>query len=131
VIDADVAAMAENGLSSGRTYTVPPLRLLDAAERYGLTVMVGLPWEQHVTFLDDRERGNSIEERVRQGVRACAEHPAVLAYTIGNEIPASIVRWHGRRAVERFLHRLCRSATDEDPWALLTYIVFPSTSYVD
>ena len=102
--------MAANGINSVRTYTVPPRWLLDAAERHGLMVMVGLPWEQHVTFLEDRARTRSIEERVREGVAACAGHPAVLAYSVGNEIPASIVRWHGRRAVERFLRRLYDAA---------------------
>ena len=78
--------------------------------------MVGLPWEQHVAFLDDRERARARSRRgVRDGVRACAGHPAVLCYAIGNEIPASIVRWHGRRRVERFLERLYRAAKDEDP----------------
>ena len=42
---------------------------------------------------------------VRTEVRARAGHPAILCYTIGNEIPASIVRWHGRRKLERFLER--------------------------
>src|SRR2546430_13409617 len=53
------------------------------------------------SFLADRERARSIERRVREGVRACEGHPAILGYAIGNEIPASIVRWHGRRRIER------------------------------
>src|SRR5437660_2420711 len=122
--------MARNGLNSLRTYTVPPRWLLDAAERHGLMVMVGLPWEQHVTFLDERERARSIERRIREGVRACAGHPAVLAYAIGNEIPASIVRWHGRRRVERFLEQLYRAVKEEDPGALVTYVNYPSTEYL-
>jgi len=89
-----------------RVYTVPPRWLLDVAQRHGLLVIVGHPWEQHVTFLAERSRRASIEKRLRAGVRACAGHPAVLCHTIGNEIPASIVRWHGRRRVERFLERL-------------------------
>ena len=131
VVEADFAAMARNGLNSLRTYTVPPRWLLDAAERHGLMVMVGLPWEQHVTFLDERERARSIERRIREGVRACAGHPAVLAYAIGNEIPASIVRWHGRGPVERFLRRLYRAAKQEDPEGLVTYVNFPSTEYLE
>ena len=46
--------MAANGLNALRTYTVPPRWLLDAALRHGLWVMVGLAWEQHVDFLDER-----------------------------------------------------------------------------
>jgi hypothetical protein len=44
----DFAQMADSGLNAIRTYTVPPRWLLDAAQRHGLRVMVGLPWEQHV-----------------------------------------------------------------------------------
>ncbi len=36
----------------------------------------------------------------------CAGHPAVLCYAVGNEIPASIVRWHGSHKIERFIERL-------------------------
>ena len=74
--------------------------------------MVGLPWEQHVAFLNDRARVGSIEQRIREAVRECSDHPAVLCFAIGNEIPAPIVRWHGRRKVERFLHRLYQAAKE-------------------
>ena len=131
VVERDLAQMAANGVNAIRTYTVPPRWVLDAAQRNGLYVMVGLPWEQHVTFLDDRERAGDIERRVRAGVRACAGHPAVLAYAIGNEIPASIVRWHGARRVERYLERLYQAAKAEDPGGLVTYVSYPSTEYLD
>jgi hypothetical protein len=92
--------------------------------------MVGLPWEEHITFLDDKERVKSIRERVREGVRSCAGHPAILCYTIGNEIPASIVRWHGRHRIERFLEDLYNDTKDQDPGALVTYVNYPSTEYL-
>jgi GT2 family glycosyltransferase len=130
-VERDLAAIAASGFNAVRTYTVPPRRLLDLAQRYGLRVMVGLPWEQHVTFLDDRHRRTSITARVRAGVRSCAGHPAVLCYAIGNEIPASIVRWHGRRRVEQFLARLDDVARTEDPAALITYVNYPTTEYLD
>src|SRR5438067_6667620 len=126
----DFAQMAAHGLNAVRTYTVPPRWLLDAAQRQGLRVMVGLPWEQHVAFLDDRKRARAIEARVRAGVRACAGHPAVLCYTIGNGIPAPLVRWYGRRRVERFLERLYRVAKAADPAGLVTYVNYPSTEYL-
>src|SRR5207244_1976392 len=95
----------------------------------GLLVMVGIPWEQHIAFLDTGA-ADAIEQHIRASVRACAGHPAVLCYAIGNEIPASIVRWHGRRRIERFLARLCRAARQEDPGALITYVNYPSTEYL-
>src|SRR5205085_2651161 len=100
IVRADFASMASNGINAVRTYTVPPLWLLDEAAEKGLYVMVGLPWEQHLTFLDDSTRARDIRARVRAGVRQCANHPAVLSYAIGNEIPAPIVRWHGRDRVQ-------------------------------
>ena len=130
-VNRDFTLMAENGINAVRTYTVPPRWLLDEACSHGLRVMVGIPWEQHITFLDDRRRVRSIRQRVRESVRACANHPAVFCYVIGNEIPAPIVRWQGRRRVERFIHRLYRSAKDEDPGALVTYVNYPTTEYLE
>ncbi len=130
MVRRDFAQMASNGLNAVRTYTVPPRWFLDAAQQHGLYVMVGLPWEQHVAFLDTKEQARSIEERVGKGVRACAGHPAVLCYAIGNEIPTSIVRWYGHRRVERYLERLYRIAKTEDPEGLVTYVNYPSTEYL-
>jgi O-antigen biosynthesis protein len=130
VVDADFQQMAANGINAVRTYTVPPRWLLDIALRRGLRVMVGLPWEQHVAFLEERARTGAIERRVRKGVRACAGHRAVLCYAVGNEIPAPIVRWHGARPVERFIRRLYEAAMDEDPGGLVTYVNYPTTEYL-
>jgi GT2 family glycosyltransferase len=122
--------MAEHGLNAVRTYTVPPRWLLDTAQEYDLRVMVGLPWEQHIAFLDDRQRARSIEKRLRDGVRTCAGHPAILCYAVGNEIPAPIVRWYGRGPVERFIERLYSAAKAEDPDGLVTYVNYPTTEYL-
>jgi GT2 family glycosyltransferase len=130
VVEHDFATMAKHGINSVRTYTVPPLWLLDAAHRHGLSVMVGLPWEQHIAFLDVPGRAADIEARVRAAVRSCAAHPAVLFFSIGNELPTSIVRWHGARRIEKFLLTLYRAVKDEDPGALVTYVNYPSTEYL-
>jgi len=130
-VEADFEQMTRIGINAIRVYTVPPRWLLDVAAERGLRVMIGLPWEQHIAFLDDRGRAGAIERRVRVGVRACAGHPAVLCYAIGNEIPSSIVRWHGGRRVERFLRRLYEAAKEEDPQTLVTYVNFPTTEYLE
>jgi GT2 family glycosyltransferase len=92
--------------------------------------MVGFGWEQHITFLDKRKLRKSIEENVRIGVRQCAGHPAVLSYTIGNEIPSPIVRWYGPERIERFLTRLYHAVKQEDPGALVSYVNYPTTEYL-
>jgi GT2 family glycosyltransferase len=131
LVEKDFGLMAENGINAVRTYTVPPRWLLDIAQRHGLRVMVGLPWEEHIAFLDNKKLAQDIENRVREGVRSCAGHSAVLCYTIGNEIPASIVRWYGRHQIEAYLERLHKAAKAEDPNALVTYVNFPTTEYLD
>jgi O-antigen biosynthesis protein len=131
VVERDFTAMAANGINAVRTYTVPPRWLLDSADRHGLHVMVGLSVERHVGFLADKKGAPDIKALVRAGVRACASHPAVLCYVIANEIPASIVRWFGARRIERYLKGLCQAARAEDPRALVTYVNYPSTEYLD
>ena len=49
-IEKDFTMMAMHGINCIRTYTVPPIYLLDIADSLHLKVMVGLPWEQHITF---------------------------------------------------------------------------------
>jgi glycosyltransferase involved in cell wall biosynthesis len=126
----DFAMMAANGINAVRTYTVPPHWLLDLAYEHGLYIMVGLPWEQHITFLDEPGRAEEILTRIGVEVRQSAGHPAILCYAVGNEIPAPIVRWHGAQRIERFIEQLYKVAKKEDPEALVTYVNFPSTEFL-
>jgi len=132
VVERDFAQMAVNGINAVRTYTVPPRWLLDSARRHGLHVMVGLSVERYIGYLADNGKKSppNVGALVRGAVRACAAHPAVLCYTIANEIPAPIVRWIGPRRVERYLERLCRAVKAEDPQAVVTYVNYPSTEYL-
>ena len=64
VVDTDFALMAEAGINTVRVFTVPPLWLLDAAQQAGLKILVGLPWSQHVAFLDSP----AIQLQIREAV---------------------------------------------------------------
>jgi GT2 family glycosyltransferase len=130
VVERDFALMAANGVNAIRTYTVPPGWLLDAAQRHNLRVMVGLPVERYIGFLTDKKNAPDVEGLVRSGVQTCAGHPAVLCFVIGNELPASVVRWYGRRRIECYLKRLYQAAKAEDPYAIVTYVNYPSTEYL-
>src|SRR5437879_799808 len=48
----DFGAMARAHINAIRLYAPPPRWLLDLAHEHGLLVMVGIPWEQHIAFLD-------------------------------------------------------------------------------
>jgi O-antigen biosynthesis protein len=127
----DFEAMAQAGVNSVRTYLSPPVWLLDTAWDLGLHVVVGLAWEQHVAFLEHPQRAREIRARVGRQVAQCESHPAILCYALGNEIPAAIVRWHGKREVERFIEELYWEGKENDPGGLFTYVNFPSTEYLE
>lgn len=131
VIERDFISMAKSGFNALRTYTVPPKHLLDLAEKHNLSVMIGLPWEQHITFLDDKKRKKSILNGIRENVIRCENHPAILCYTIGNEIPAPIVRWYGKEKIERFIKQLYDEVKSINENALVTYVNYPTTEYLE
>jgi GT2 family glycosyltransferase len=127
----DFARMRAAGINSVRTYCVPPDWFLHQADEHGMAVLLDVPWPKHLCFLEgDWARGEA-----RRTVRAAAErgrdHPCVLAYSIGNEIPADVIRWHGARRVERFLAELADVARQADPNGLATYASYPPTEYLD
>jgi GT2 family glycosyltransferase len=130
VVERDFETMYANGVNAVRTYTAPPPRVLDAAERHGLRVLVGLAAERVIGYLNDAHGSRRIEDAVRQSTAGCAGHPAVLCYAVGNEIPTPVVRWFGRRRIERLLARLSGVVRREDPAALVTYANYPSTEYL-
>jgi glycosyltransferase involved in cell wall biosynthesis len=127
----DFEAIARLGANTVRTYTTPPMHVLDEAARCGLRVIAGLPWPQHVAFLDGRAIEREIRSAVRDGVERIGSHPAMLLFTVGNEIPPGVVRWYGRRRIERFLRELYDEAKTAAPDALVTYINYPPTEYLD
>ena len=130
IVDTDFALMHEAGINTVRVFTVPPVWLLDAAYEAGLKVMVGLPWPQHITFLDSQAIQADIRDAVISGVRACGRHPGIFAYLVGNEIPSDMIRWHGAEPVRHFLRGLVDCVKDQHPGALVSYANFPSTEYL-
>jgi GT2 family glycosyltransferase/sugar lactone lactonase YvrE len=125
------AAMRHAGINTVRLYTVPPHWLLDEAERHGLRLIIGVPWSQHVAFLDDRRLTRQIRRNAAAHVRALGSHSAALLFALGNEIPAAVVRWHGHARIERFLRELYEEVKSASPDTLLTYVNFPPTEYLD
>jgi O-antigen biosynthesis protein len=126
----DFDLMRRAGVNAVRVYYVPPRHFLDLAARCGIRVMVGIPWPEHLCFLDQWEVKEDIKKTVRDSVAGLAGHPAILAWLIGNEIPSHIVRWHGAAKVEKFLAKLAAIVREEDPEGLVTYANYPSTEYL-
>src|SRR5262249_56939345 len=48
----DFRRMQAAGLNAVRTYHVPPPRLLRLADEHGISVLIDVPWQKHLCFLD-------------------------------------------------------------------------------
>jgi GT2 family glycosyltransferase len=129
-VHSDFLAMSEAGINAIRTYHVPPECLLDEADEQGIHVLVDVPWRKHLCFLNSADARDEARRAVAEAAARGAGHPCLLAYSIGNEIPADIVRWHGARRVERFLDELADASRQTDPEGLVTYASFPPTEYL-
>ena len=130
-VETDLGLMAELGANTLRTFTVPPRWLLDLAAERGLRVLVGVPWAEHVCFLDSKKLTGEIRDTLARAAEACEHHPAVAALLVGNEIPSDIVRWYGARRVAAFLGELAEVVKSRDPERLVGYANYPSTEYLE
>jgi len=127
----DFELMRALGANTFRTFTPPPLWLLDLAAEHGLRAIVGVPWAQQVCFLDDATIVRDTRKRIAAAARDVGNHPAVFALFVGNETPPDIVRWHGPDAVQSFLRSLYLEAKGAAPDTLVSYANYPPTEYLD
>src|SRR6516225_6045181 len=75
----DLLQMRELGVNMARVYHVPPRWFLDEAAEQGLKVLIDIPWNKHLCFLDSQQRREEARQAVRQAVSECGGHPAVFA----------------------------------------------------
>jgi GT2 family glycosyltransferase len=127
----DFVRMAAVGINAIRTYHVPPPWLLGRADEQSLAVLIDVPWRKHLCFLESSEAQREARQAVRDAAALGRDFACVLAYSIGNEIPPDVLRWHGRRRVERFLAELADVVKQTDPAGLTTYASYPPTEYLD
>lgn len=127
-LEADLAEIAALGANAIRTWGTNPRetpRLLDAAHRHGLKVMLGV-WLRHgrpgaegidhFNYLTD-QRG--MEEQYRgalEQVRAYHQHPALLLWGVGNEVTLNIHTDAEKEAYAKFLERVVTSIKEIDPY---------------
>ncbi|HYL60832.1 MAG TPA: glycosyltransferase [Candidatus Acidoferrales bacterium] len=129
---ADFALMRRLGANLIRVYVPPPPWMFEAASKAGLRLMVGIPWPFQMAFLDSVDMTREIRETIRKTVAETRQFgDSIAAYSIGNEIRSDIVRWHGPRAVSRFLCELRDLGKQIAPDALFTYSNYPSSEYLD
>lgn len=134
-IARDVAHIHRLGLNTIRVYDPPPNDLLEAVCEHDLRLIVGADYRD---WRDADRTGRATRRAVLDaGRRAldelldrCAGRPEVLAVSVGNEVPADVVRVHGIGAVEEVLSDLVHYVHAADPGMPTTYTSFPSTEYL-
>jgi cellulose synthase/poly-beta-1,6-N-acetylglucosamine synthase-like glycosyltransferase len=126
----DFALIRELGANVVRVYHVPPMWLLDLAREHELRVMIDVPWQKDLCFLDSQRSQQEARTAVRDAVRSCERHPAVFAFSVVNEIPADVVRWSGVKAVSNFIDELVDEAKSIDGECLCTFSSYPPTEFL-
>ncbi len=129
-VRADFSQMRAAGVNTVRLYTPPPDWLADAAAEAGLQVIADICWGPRRCDFDRPERLKQLYDWTREHSRRLANHPAMLLFSIGNEIPPLIVRWYGQKRIEEFLRRLNDIVKEEAPDALTTYVNHPPTEFL-
>jgi GT2 family glycosyltransferase/exo-beta-1,3-glucanase (GH17 family) len=134
-VEEDFASIAAAGLNTVRVYTLPPEDVLDGAAEAGLRLIVGLhyaDWRQQEGT--GRRARRAVLDAGRRAVDAalerCAGRPEVAALSVGNEVPADLVRLHGIGSVEEVLSALVAEVHAGAPDLLATYTNYPSTEYL-
>ncbi|WP_420574718.1 glycoside hydrolase family 2 TIM barrel-domain containing protein [Kordia sp.] len=91
-------------------------KLLDAAQKYNIKVMVGI-WMRHgrpgmedddtFNYLKDTEGMETMYQNAIDVVTKYKEHPAVLTWGIGNEVYLNIATDAEKEAYSKLLERIC------------------------
>jgi GT2 family glycosyltransferase len=124
--------MRDLGINAIRVYHTPPAWFLEAAcDQAGLLLLVDVPWSKHLCFLESRTARAEARAAVESAVRRGRDRAGQIIYSIGNEVPPDVVRWHGSRRVERFLGELADVAHQAGPGSLVTYANYPPTEYLE
>ena len=126
----DFALARELGVNLLRVYHVPPRWFLDLAAQHDLLLLIDIPWNKHLCFLDSPADREGAQEAVRRAVNGCAHHPAVFAFSVANEIPPDVVRWSGAAKMANFIDELVLEAKRVDPECLCTFTNYPPTEFL-
>jgi len=96
----DFAMMAAAGLNTARTYSTPPVDVLELAEEAGPRLLVGLHYEDWRSVPQTRRHArrrilDAGRRALECAMERCAGRDSVLAIAVGSEGPADLVRLHG------------------------------------
>jgi hypothetical protein len=98
--------------------------LLDAAQEYGIKVMLGI-WmrhgrpgmedDDHFDYLNDRAGMQVMYQNAIKAVNQYKDHPALLTWGVGNEVYLNIATDEEKEAYSHFLEKVCSQIKKMDP----------------
>lgn len=114
------------GVNSLRTWATGKntKKFLDAAHKYNIKVMVGI-WMRHgrpgmedddsFNYLEDTKGMEAMYDFSMKTVEMYKDHPAVLAWGVGNEVYLNMATDEEKLAYSKFLERVCSNIKKIDP----------------
>ena len=108
----DLATVAARGGNSIRTWGIEEAQAtLDSAQQYGLTVSLGLPVAAERFGFDYDDAASVAEQRqnIENAVLRYKDHPALLAWIIGNELDMGFTNsrvYNEVNELSRLIHKL-------------------------
>lgn len=128
---ADFQKIAEAGFNAVRIYEIPDRVFLDAAARCGLKVIGGLAWQATADFCSKPELISRAHVSLAEQLAPIADHTALAAVLVGNEIPGDLVRWMGPSRVREEIEKLIDTGRSAAPDCLFGYASYPTTEYLE
>ncbi len=125
-LEADLEVIAGLGANAIRNWGggEETRAMLDAAHRHGLKVVLGI-WMRHgragaegvdnFNYLTDEAGMEAQYASAVAAVKAYHDHPALLAWGIGNEVVLNTATDAGKEAYAKFLERVVQAAKVIDP----------------
>jgi O-antigen biosynthesis protein len=134
-LEQDLSSMRAAGFTVLRTYTLPTEDLLEVAADNGLRVLAGVFYPDWRYLLGGSRRANrrvarEAHKEVSAAARRFAGDERVLGLSLGNEVPADVLRWHGIDIVANTIRELVDVVREEDPGRLVTYANYPTAEYL-
>jgi O-antigen biosynthesis protein len=134
-LERDLAGMREVGFNVVRTYTLPTEDMLEVASERGMYILpdVFYPDWRYLIGGSRRHRrlvARTAREKVREATRLLAGNGQIVGLSLGNEVPADVLRWHGTSVVADTLRELAEVVREEDPDRLVTYANYPTAEYL-
>jgi len=130
-LTANFTQIAAAGFNAVRVYEIPDRHFLDAASRCGLKVIGGLAWHATADFFTSQARLTRAHVSLAKHLAPIADHPALAAVLVGNEIPGDLVRWMGPAKVREEIENLIDAGRAVAPGCLFGYANYPTTEYLE